>query len=118
MNLTPHDIIIKPILTEKSSDNIASGKYAFEVDKNATKTQIKDAVEKLFDVKVISVNTANFEGKMKRQRYSYGRMPSWKKAVVTIATEAKDSSFMGKGGKVTKLPAKYKTSIEEFGFGQ
>ncbi len=84
MNLTPHDIIIKPILTEKSSDNIASGKYAFEVDKNATKTQIKDAVEKLFDVKVISVNTANFEGKMKRQRYSYGRMPSWKKAVVTL----------------------------------
>jgi len=94
------------------------GKYAFEVDTKATKTQIKNAVETLFNVKVLSVNTANHEGKMKRQRYSYGRTPSWKKAVVQIATTAKDSSFLSKGGKTTKVPAKYKTSIEEFGFGQ
>lgn len=118
MMMTPHDIIVKPILTEKSADDIASGKYAFEVDRKATKTQIKDAVEKLFNVKVLSVNTSNFEGKMKRQRYSYGRTPSWKKAVVTIETEAKDSSFLGKGGKTSKVTAKYKTSIEEFGYGQ
>ena len=118
MNRTPQDIIIKPILTEKSSAGIEAGQYTFEVDRAATKTEIKAAVEKLFNVKVLSVNTSNFEGKMKRQRYSLGRTPSWKKAVVTIATEAKDSSFLCKGGKTTKLPAKYKTSIEEFGFGQ
>ncbi|MDD3959117.1 MAG: 50S ribosomal protein L23 [Clostridiaceae bacterium] len=116
--MTPQDIIIKPILTEKSSGDVAVGKYTFEVNKTATKTQIKDAVEKLFNVKVLSVATANYEGKMKRQRYSLGRTPSWKKAVVTIATESKDSSYLGKGGKTTKVSAKYKTSIEEFGFGQ
>ncbi len=118
MNMTPHDIIIKPILTEKSSGDVELGKYTFEVEGKATKTQIKQAVEKLFNVKVLSVNTANHEGKMKKQRYSYGRTPSWKKAVVTIATESKDSSFLSKGGKTTKVAAKYKTSIEEFGFGQ
>lgn len=115
---TPQDIIIKPLLTEKSAEDIALGKYTFEVARGATKTEIKSAVEKLFDVKVLSVNTLNFDGKKKRQRYVVGRTPSWKKAVVTIATEAKDSAYLTKGGKSTKVAAKYKTSIEEFGFGQ
>ncbi len=115
---TPQDIIIKPIMTEKSSSEIADGKYYFKVDPKATKTEIGSAVEKIFGVKVLSVNTARYDGKIKRQRNIPGRTPSWKKAVVTIATGTKDSAYLGKGGKTTKVAAKYKTSIEEFGFGQ
>ena len=118
MTRSPQDIIVKPILTEKTSDQISDGKYAFQVDRKATKTEIRIAVEKLFGVKVVSVNTSNFDGKKKRQRYIVGRTPSWKKAVITIATETKDASYLAKGGKTSKVTAKYKTSIEEFGFAE
>ena len=60
------DIIKKPFITEKSNIEVAEGKYTFVVDKNATKTEIKKAVEKLFQVKVLKVNTLNFKGKRKR----------------------------------------------------
>ncbi|MCR5804637.1 MAG: 50S ribosomal protein L23 [Clostridia bacterium] len=112
------DIILTPVITEKSTSEIAEGKYTFKVAKTATKTQIKEAVEKLFNVRVIGVNVTNYDGKLRRQRYALGRTPSYKKAVVTIATEAKDITYLGKGGKATKVGKKYKTSIEEFGFGQ
>ena len=115
---TPHDIIKKPIITEKSSDTVASGKYTFEVAKDATKVEIGQAVEQIFGVKVLSVNTARYDGKLKRQRYAIGRTPSWKKAVVTIATEQVEKTYIAKDGKQAKTSAKYKTSIEEFGFGQ
>lgn len=115
---SPQDIILKPIMTEKSSAEIPSGKYAFEVNQKATKTEIRKAVETLFNVKVLAVNTARFDGKMTRQRNVPGRTASWKKAVVTIDTESKDTSYLGKNGKAAKVSAKYKTSIEEFGFGQ
>ncbi len=118
MSRAPQDIIIKPLITEKSSMEVALGKYSFKVDEKATKTEIRQAIEKLFDVKVVAVNTCRYDGKEKRQRYALGRTPSWKKAVVTIATESKDQSYHGKGGKAVKVSAKYKTSIEEFGFGQ
>ena len=118
MNKAPQDIIIKPIITEKSSYDAAVGKYTFEVAKTATKTDVKNAVEKLFEVKVVAVNTVNVDGKVKRQRYVEGVTPSWKKAVVTIDMEAKDVSYLGKGGKATKSDKKYKTAIEEFGIGQ
>jgi large subunit ribosomal protein L23 len=118
MTKAPQDIIIKPLVTEKSSSESTLGKYSFKVDVRATKPEIRSAIEKLFDVKVVSVNTIRYDGKEKRQRTSVGMTPSWKKAVVTIATEAKDGSYLGKGGKTAKVPAKYKTSIEEFGFGQ
>lgn len=118
MTKTPQDIILKPIITEKSSMDSAIGKYSFKVDEKATKTEIRIAIEQLFNVKVLSVNTARFDGKVKRQRGFVGTTPSFKKAVVTINTEAKDSSYKAKGGKAVKVPAKYKTSIEEFGFGQ
>lgn len=114
----PQDVIIKPVITEKSTNGAADGQYTFKVAVNASKTEIKDAVEKLFNVKVTSVNTVNYDGKLKRQRYAIGRTPSFKKAIVTIATEGKDSSYLAKGGKSTKVAAKYKTSIEEFGIGQ
>jgi len=118
MTKAPQDIILKPIVTEKSSLDSAAGKYSFKVDERATKTEIRMAIEKLFDVKVVSVNTVRYDGKVKRQRAVAGLTPSWKKAVVTIATEAKDVTYLTKGGKAAKIPAKYKTSIEEFGFGQ
>jgi len=118
MTKAPQDIILKPIVTEKSSIDSAIGKYSFKVDERATKTEIRQAVEKLFEVKVVSVNTVRYDGKTKRTRGIAGLTPSWKKAVVTIATEAKDVSYLTKGGKTAKVTAKYKTSIEEFGFGQ
>lgn len=112
------DIILTPVITEKSTSEIAEGKYTFKVAKTATKTEIKEAVEKLFNVKVLSVNVANYDGKLRRQRYALGRTPSFKKAVVTIATSAPEATYLAKGGKATKANAKVKTSIEEFGFGQ
>ena len=118
MTKAPQDIILKPIVTEKSSIDAALGKYSFKVDGRATKTEIRIAIEQLFDVKVVDVNTMNYDGKKKRTRGIPGMTSAWKKAVVTIATETKDGTYLVKGGKSAKLSAKYKTSIEEFGFGQ
>ena len=115
---TPYDVILKPVITEKSMTVAEQGKYTFIVAPEANKDEIKDAAEKLFGVKVTGVNIANFDGKVKRQRGKAGKTAAYKKAVVTIATEGKDISYLGKGGKAVKRGAKYKTSIEEFGFGQ
>ena len=84
------DIILTPVITEKSTSEIAEGKYTFKVAKTATKTEIKEAVEKLFDVRVVAVNTANYDGKLRRQRYAIGRTPSYKKAVVTLTPDSKE----------------------------
>ena len=118
MTKSAQDIILAPVITEKSAGEMADGKYTFKVAKTATKTEVRNAVEKLFGVKVVSVNTTNYDGKLKRQRYQLGRTPAFKKAVVTIDTVGKDATYLTKGGKSTKVAAKYKTSIEEFGFGQ
>ena len=83
------DIIIKPILTEKGYDGIASKKYTFKVAKGANKTQIKMAVEELFGVKVDSVNTCNVRGKTKRMGRSEGLTSSYKKAVVQLTADSK-----------------------------
>ncbi|MBR2524668.1 MAG: 50S ribosomal protein L23 [Clostridiales bacterium] len=112
------DVILTPVITEKSAGVIDDGKYTFKVATSANKTEIKEAVEKLFGVKVTGVNISNYDGKVKRQRYTFGRTPAYKKAIVTIDTEGKSGSYLGKGGKAVKSGAKYKTSIEEFGFGQ
>jgi len=114
---TAQDVIIAPVITEKSSEAMAEGKYTFKVATSATKTEVKYAVEQLFDVKVTAVNITNYDGKLKRQRYQLGRTPAYKKAVVTIDTEGKEVSYLGKGGKAVKVSKKYKTSIEDFGFG-
>ena len=118
MSKLAQDIIIKPVISEKSSYDTAIGKYTFQVARTATKTDVRKAVEQLFGVKVVSVNTVNYDGKKKRQRYVEGTTPAYKKAVVTIDMEAKDVSYLGKGGKATKSDKKYKTTIEEFGIGQ
>jgi large subunit ribosomal protein L23 len=89
----PHDIIIRPVLTEKSYDEISNKKYTFLVDIRANKTEIKKAVEAIFGVKVDSVNTLRQEGKLKRQRQSIGRTPSYKKAYVKLTPDSKDIEF-------------------------
>lgn len=114
----PHDIIIEPVITERSTAASAEGKYTFKVDPRATKTEIRQACEQLFSVRVLKVNTMHMEGKEKRVGAHLGRRASWKKAVVTIDMDPKSESFMNKGGKKTDASRKYKNSIEEFGFGQ
>lgn len=114
---TAQDIIVRPIITERSNTDSTIGKYTFQVDKDSTKTEIRQAVEKLFKVKVLKVNTTNYDGKAKRQGVHVGKTPSWKKAVVTIDTNPKASVFLVKGGKTTSAAKKYKNAIEEFGFG-
>jgi len=109
------EIIIKPIITEKSSDNLQEGKYTFKVNKKATKVEIAKAVEKLFGVKVLKVNTMNVNGKEKRVGVHVGKTSDWKKAIVTIDTNPAEETYLEKGGKETKTSRKFKDSIEEFG---
>lgn len=115
---TPYDVILKPVITEKTMTFAAEGKYTFLVAPDADKIEIGKAVEALFDVKVVGVNVANYDGKTKRLRNKPGKTASFKKAVVTIDTEGAEASYTGKGGKAVKTGKKFKTSIEEFGFGQ
>ena len=90
---TPHDIIIKPVLTEKSYDHLADKVYTFIVDKKANKTEIKQAVEAVFGVKVDSVHTINNLGKMKRRGLHQGRRASTKKAYVKLKKDSKGIEF-------------------------
>lgn len=108
------EIIIAPVITEKSNDNMQEGKYTFEVNKKATKVDIANAVEKLFEVKVLKVNTITVKGKNKRVGRYEGKTPDWKKAIVTIDTNPSDKTYLAKGGKTTKMSKKYKDSIDEF----
>ncbi len=87
------DIILKPIITEKSMDGIASRKYTFKVAKDATKPEIGHAVEELFGVKVADVNTINMKRKPKRLRYNAGYTAAWKKAIVTLKPDSKTIEF-------------------------
>ena len=89
----PHDIIIKPIVTEASMNAMADKKYTFVVDKKSNKTEIKNAVESIFGVKVASVNTMNMLGKKKRMGVHVGKRADWKKAIVTLTEESKTIEF-------------------------
>ena len=91
--MVAHDIIIKPLLSEKSYAGIKDKKYSFIVAKNANKTQIKLAVEEIFDVKVEKVNTANVRGKLKRQGMYEGYTPDYKKAIVKLKADSKSIAF-------------------------
>lgn len=112
--MRPEDIIIAPVITEKSNDGMQEGKYTFEVNKKATKVDIANAVEKLFEVKVLKVSTMTVKGKMKRMGRYEGKTSDWKKAIVTIDTNPGEKTYLAKGGKATKMTKKYKDSIEEF----
>ena len=93
--MLPEEIIVRPVVTEKSNDELQLGKYTFEV-------------------KVLNVNTMIVKGKTKRVRYQEGKTPDWKKAIVTIDTNPSDKTYLGKGGKSVKVSKKYKDSIDEF----
>ena len=80
----PRDILIKPVVSEKSYGLMDQGKYTFEVDPRSNKTEIKIAVEQVFGVKVESVNTANRQGKSRRTRFGVGRRKDTKRAIVTL----------------------------------
>jgi large subunit ribosomal protein L23 len=81
----PRDVIIQPVVSEKSYGLVDQGKYTFIVDPNANKTEIRLAVEKIFGVKVRSVNTINRQGKTRRTRFGTGRRKSTKRAIVTLS---------------------------------
>ncbi|KXZ38983.1 large subunit ribosomal protein L23 [Alkalithermobacter thermoalcaliphilus JW-YL-7 = DSM 7308] len=89
----PHDIIIKPVVTEQSMADMAEKKYTFIVSKKANKTEIRKAVETIFGVKVEKVNTLNYSGKVKRMGKHEGRTASYKKAVVKLTADSKEIEF-------------------------
>ena len=89
-----YDIIKKPVLTEKSYAEMADKKYTFEVDVHANKTEIKAAIEEIFEgVKVAGINTMRTQGKIKRQGRTQGRTPEVKKAIVTLKADSKVIPF-------------------------
>ncbi len=89
----PQDIILKPVITEKSMDGLQAGKYTFKVATDANKTEIKSAVEKLFGVKVAKVNTMNCTGATKRVGRYIGKKADWKKAIITLTEDSKTIEF-------------------------
>ncbi|GIP50856.1 50S ribosomal protein L23 [compost metagenome] len=89
----PRDIIKRPVITERSTEYMNDLKYVFEVDLRANKTEVKQAIESIFGVKVKNVNTLRVPGKLKRYgRYS-GYTPEWKKAFVTLTADSKPLQF-------------------------
>ena len=91
-----HDIIIRPLVTEKSTiQREGQNQYSFKVDKRANKIRIKDAVERLFKVKVREVRTVTVRGKVKRLGRRFGKRPDWKKAIVTVKEGDRIDFFEG-----------------------
>jgi large subunit ribosomal protein L23 len=84
LNKDPRDVILRPIVSEKSYNLIDEGKYTFEVDPRSNKTEIKQAVEHIFKVKVASVNTLNRVGKERKTRFGIGKRKDTKRAIVTL----------------------------------
>lgn len=91
--MAAQDIIIRPIITEKTMSSVAMKKYTFEVAKDANKIEIAKAVEELFGVKVDKVHTLHVRGRLKRQGKTQGYTPSWKKAYVTLKADSKNIEF-------------------------
>jgi large subunit ribosomal protein L23 len=85
----PRDIILAPVVSEKSYGLLETGRYTFVVHPDSNKTQIKIAIEKIFAVKVVSVNTLNRTGKRKRTRSGFGHRKSTKRAIVTLSADSK-----------------------------
>ena len=96
LNKDPRDVLLTPVVSEKSYGLMDEGKYTFLVDGRANKTEIKIAVEKIFDVKVASVNTINRQGKTRRTRFGTGKRQDTKRAIVTLT----DGSIDIFGGSV------------------
>ncbi|MCA9176010.1 MAG: 50S ribosomal protein L23 [Planctomycetales bacterium] len=94
LQLDPHQVLMRPLVTEKGmrAANEAN-QYSFEVNKLASKEDVKRAVEELFDVKVLKVRTQTRKGKPRRYRFRYGRTKGWKKALVTLDSESRIDFF-------------------------
>ncbi|BDZ49080.1 MULTISPECIES: 50S ribosomal protein L23 [Frondihabitans] len=86
----PRDVVISPVVSEKSYSLIDQGKYTFLVDPRSNKTEIKLAIEKIFDVKVDSINTLNRPGKTRRTKFGIGKRKSTKRAIVTLKSGSID----------------------------
>ena len=86
LNKNPRDVILRPVVSEKSYNLIDEGKYTFEVDPRSNKTEIKQAIEHIFKVKVASVNTLNRTGKEKKTRFGIGKRKDSKRAIITLKT--------------------------------
>ncbi|MGW6375591.1 50S ribosomal protein L23 [Rhodococcus sp. NPDC055112] len=91
----PRDILLAPVISEKSYGLIEAGTYTFLVHPDSNKTQIKIAVEKVFGVKVTSVNTANRQGKRKRTKFGFGKRKDTKRALVTLSADSKPIEIFG-----------------------
>ena len=92
--MTSYDIILRPIITEQSTEHVDLKKYVFEVARDANKIEIKNAVEEIFGVDVMKVTTLNMKGKKKRMgRYPEGSRRDWKKAVVKLTDRSKTIEF-------------------------
>ena len=91
----PRDVLIKPVISEKSYRLVDDGKYTFLVAPGDNKTQIRQAVEQVFRVKVTGVNTINRPGKRRRTRYGWGKRPDTKRAIVTLAAGERIDVFGG-----------------------
>ncbi|MGI6702687.1 MAG: 50S ribosomal protein L23 [Clostridia bacterium] len=89
----PQDIVVRPVITERSMRDMEESKYTFVVDRKANKIEIKKAVEELFGVKVEKVNVVNYMGKMRRMGRNIGRKASWKKAFVKLTEDSKKIEF-------------------------
>lgn len=90
---TPYDIILKPVISERSMDDAANKKYTFKVATQSNKTQVKHAVEEIFGVEVEKVNIMNVKGKLKRVGRNIGRTAASKKAIVTLTPGSKEIEF-------------------------
>ncbi|HKZ76544.1 MAG TPA: 50S ribosomal protein L23 [Actinomycetota bacterium] len=82
---TPRDVIVRPVVSEKSYAGLEGNVYTFLVDPRANKTEIKEAIQQIWNVRVVSVNTLNRKGKVKRRRWTQGKRPNQKRAIVTLA---------------------------------
>lgn len=90
---TPYDVILKPVISERSMDDAQDKKYTFKVAKDANKTEVKMALEEIFGVDIEKVNIMNVNGKIKRQGRNVGRTPAYKKAIVTLSEKSKEIEF-------------------------
>jgi len=90
---TAYDIIIKPVISERSMDDVQNRKYTFKVAPEANKTQVRHALEEIFDIEIVSVNIINVKGKKKRMGRNVGMTASGKKAIVTLKPTSKEIEF-------------------------
>ena len=90
---TPYDIILKPVISERSMDEAQNKKYTFKVATSANKTQVKHALEEIFGVEIEKVNIMNVQGKVKKMGKNVGRRPATKKAIVTLTAKSKEIEF-------------------------